>query len=383
MKILQLAKYPPTSSGGIEKLTSQYSKDLFNDQTRLDILCFQEHSKSRFEIYNSHTVYRARTLLKLFSVPISIHNLYFLKKVIENYEIIHLHLPNPLSIIYTLLTIKPWQKLSIHYHADVSHKFGSFLYDSLLKRILRRANGIIFTSNSLANTLDLSDVSLTRKIIPLYLSKSDFKEPYIDIIDDSLVKLSERKNILFVGRLVKYKCVDKLIKSFKKLIEKHDDINLILLGSGVESGRINNLITKLGLCEKIYSITNADDNTKKLFLSKAEFLVLPSTTPEEAFGYVQLEAMAFCTPVISFQIPRSGVSEINIDGKTGICLPISSNDDSQVLSLSSAMDILLSNKDMRDNYSVNCKKHASKFLSEKIIPDIQNYFDNLFKSNIN
>ena len=51
------------------------------------------------------------------STPFSIHNLYFLRKLSQSYDLIHVHLPNPLSVLYAL-SLPSDIKISVHFHAE-------------------------------------------------------------------------------------------------------------------------------------------------------------------------------------------------------------------------------------------------------------------------
>jgi rhamnosyl/mannosyltransferase len=72
--------------------------------------------------------------------------------------------------------------------------------------------------------------------------------------------------------------------------------------------------------------------------------VLPSVTRAEAFGIVQLEAMAAGLPVINTNID-SGVPGVCIDGRTGITVP-----PRDINLLTEAMQLLLGGKHLRARF---------------------------------
>jgi len=79
----------------------------------------------------------------------------------------------------------------------------------------------------------------------------------------------------------------------------------------------------------------------KAWMHAADALVLPSVTRAEAFGVVQLDAMASGTPVISTNV-ESGVPWVNRHGETGLVVT-----PGDVFALRRAIETLLADGPLR------------------------------------
>src|SRR5258706_59040 len=121
-----------------------------------------------------------------------------------------------------------------------------------------------------------------------------------------------RPIVLFLGRLVAYKGVDVLIKSVAPL-----PVHVVIAGDGPMMGAWKRLAAEQRDRAAVEFVGALGDDDVKAWMHAADMLVLPSITPAEAFGVVQLEAMASGTPVISTSV-ASGVPWVNRHDETGL-----------------------------------------------------------------
>lgn len=98
-----------------------------------------------------------------------------------------------------------------------------------------------------------------------------------------------------VGRLVKQKGQWHLLRVFKKLQKKDKKSRLIILGDGSLKKRLDRLIKKLGLENKVFFLGVVENVFP--YLRKSDCFVFPSLF--EGFGNAQIEALSQNLPVIS------------------------------------------------------------------------------------
>ncbi len=117
---------------------------------------------------------------------------------------------------------------------------------------------------------------------------------------------SNRKVVLYVGRLSVQKGIDNLIRAFKIVSKKNDDALLYIIGEGPELSNLINLSINLDLSDKVIFLGRVPDAEMEMLYSIANVFVMPSVS--EPFGIVALEAIASNVPTIVSS--QSGVSEI-------------------------------------------------------------------------
>jgi rhamnosyl/mannosyltransferase len=119
--------------------------------------------------------------------------------------------------------------------------------------------------------------------------------------------------VLGVGRLIYYKGFEYLVEAMRDI-----DARLLIIGEGPLRERLTTLARTLGIADRVTLLGTVQDAFP--YYQAADVFVLPSIARSEAFGLVQLEAMACGTPVVNTRLD-SGVPYVSIDGETGRTVP--------------------------------------------------------------
>jgi rhamnosyl/mannosyltransferase len=102
------------------------------------------------------------------------------------------------------------------------------------------------------------------------------------------------RRIVSLGRLVGYKGYDVLIRAMRDV-----DGQATIIGEGPLLPELQQLATELGVADRVHFVGRLGrDEIRQLFHS-AQVFAFPSVTEAEAFGIVQIEAMAAGLPVVN------------------------------------------------------------------------------------
>jgi teichuronic acid biosynthesis glycosyltransferase TuaC len=127
---------------------------------------------------------------------------------------------------------------------------------------------------------------------------------------------SEAKVLIFVGNLIKAKGVFELLSSFTKLASSRPNLYLIMVGTGSEQKKIENLIASATLDKRILLTGKVPHSEVSSLLSAADIFVFP--THNEGLPNALLEAMACGLPIVATR--AGGIPEVVTDRKSGILI---------------------------------------------------------------
>jgi rhamnosyl/mannosyltransferase len=160
--------------------------------------------------------------------------------------------------------------------------------------------------------------------------------------------------VLAVGRLVYYKGFEFLIQAMREV-----DASLIIAGTGPLYSKLRGITSECGLTDRVVFAGDVKDLTP--YYHASDVFVLPSVARSEAFGLVQLEAMACRKPVVNTRIP-TGISEASIDGLTGL-----SAQPADPSSLATALNKLLGDPELRYRLGDSARKRVeNEFTAERM-----------------
>ena len=299
------------------------------DKVELEVIVANHCDGGRFESLDGVRVQRLAASATIAGAPICLS----LPRAIwqAKADIVHVHLPHPTAILAYLACGAPGN-LICTYHSDIVRQqlLGSFIAP-LQEVAFRRAKAIIATSpNLLAGSRVLMSHRERCVVVPLGIQHAIYESPHSQRASE-LREIFRAPIILTVGRLVYYKGFSHLIQAMAHLQER---AVLLIIGDGPLRGVLAEEIEKLNLTGRVHLIGDVPDIIP--YYQACDIFVLPSIARSEAFGLVQLEAMACAKPVINTEIEGSGVPFVSIHGKTGLTVP-----PADATALANAMDHLL------------------------------------------
>jgi glycosyltransferase involved in cell wall biosynthesis len=186
--------------------------------------------------------------------------------------------------------------------------------------------------------------------------------------------LSERKKVLYVGRLVEWKRIDRLIQVLYSVCQKDPKLNvcLIIAGDGPMLGSLKKLVVDMNLEGKVFFLGSVKrSQLNDLFVSCDIYLTLQDLSN---LTNSLLEAMARGRCVVAGDI--GGTRNVIIDNDTGFLVPLH-----DIEEISSLVVKLLSNDDLRlligqrakmyaeNNFMIwsNRMKYELEWISKKVL----------------
>lgn len=155
---------------------------------------------------------------------------------------------------------------------------------------------------------------------------SDISVKDVDYINKEKIKselgIEDKKVVLHVGRLVKRKGVDYLIKAFAKLRNERDDTVLVIIGQGSCRDELMLLAENLNLEDSVYFMGYVEDELLSSYYLLCNVCVVPSITygMGDPWVFVVNEAMYFGKPVIVTDAVGALFDMIR-DGENGFIVP--------------------------------------------------------------
>lgn len=313
MKILELGKFYPPYRGGMETLLKIWAEGFVRRGATVDCVVANDSASTLHEETHGVRIHRLASYGSLFSV--SLCPAYPGSTRAHKADLWHAHFPNPLMDL-ACLRGDPKIPLVLTYHSDIVRQSSVMsLYRPLMQKLLARATRIVVaTPLHIEHSPWLPAWREKCEVIPFGIDLQEFaKTPENMKRAEALRQTSGGKPILLnIGRLVGYKGQSKLIDAVRQL-----DVAVWIIGTGPLERDLKSQAARLGIADRVKFWGDVADNELPSFFQACDIFVLPSITANEAFGLVQVEAMACGKPVVSCSL-KSGVPYVNQDGVTGL-----------------------------------------------------------------
>lgn len=314
MRVLHAYKvFVPDSEGGVVRVISDLA--VSREGLESSVLVARPRGATQSGEIRGVPVHFSGSLGSVMSMPISPAYLASFAKQARDVDLVVHHAPFPLTDLAIMAALPRDVALIVHWHADiVGRAVLRGMLTPLMHAVLRRANRIVVADDVLVES---------SPFLRPYRDKCTACRYGTDIAFWSGLSPSEKTEVeamrrqhprlvLGVGRLVAYKGFEYLIRALQ-----HVDATAIIVGEGPLEKDLSALARSLGVADRLRFAGRQSRDSLKLLMHAARMVAMPSISAAEAFGLVQIEAMAAGCPVINTMLPTA-VPHVARDGREGL-----------------------------------------------------------------
>jgi rhamnosyl/mannosyltransferase len=364
LHICHLGKYYPPAPGGIETHVRTLAQAQTELGARVSVFCIN-HGEGPTIVENDGPIEvtrfrRVGSALKLDFCPDLMQGL---KRV--QADILHLQVPNP-TMILAVLAARPKQPIVVTYHSDVvNQKLRAALFRPLERLAYRKVRLILSSSPVYAQGSGFLRAYPERlRVLPHGIDLEPYAHPSAEhqAVAERLRQEYRPGGPIWLcaGRMVYYKGFINAIRALQ-----HIEGRLLLIGDGPDEALLRAETKRLGLEDRVIFVGSVPHYLDIVpYYLAADAFWFPSNARSEAFGLVQVEAMASGCPVINTEIPHSGVSWVSPHEETGLTVPVN---DPQALA--NAARLLLNDRPLRDRLVLAAKRRTEDEFNHRVMAE--------------
>jgi phosphatidylinositol alpha-mannosyltransferase len=180
------------------------------------------------------------------------------------------------------------------------------------------------------------------------------------------VRHPNMKTIFYVGRLEDRKGVKFLLRAYNELSAKHDNIQLLIAGTGPDEKKLREYVNELKI-PRVTFLGFISDEEKIHQLHRADLFCSPARYGE-SFGIVLLEAMAAGTPIIA----GDNAGYVTTMKDTGSISLVNPQD---TIDFARRLELMIFNEDIR----LVWQKWAKNYVKQYDYKNIVSMYEDLYK----
>lgn len=325
-------------------------------------------------------------------------NIHFHEVNVPEYPLFH-YQPYELALSSKLVDMVKLHKIELlHVHYAIPHAYAGYMAKKMLEEdgislpmvttlhgtditlvgnhpfykpavtfSINNSDVVTSVSQSLkADTLRLFDLKREIHVVPNFIDTTKYTQS-ISNCQRNMLAANDEKIVTHVSNHRKVKRIDDVINIFYR-IQKVVKSKLIMVGQGPEREGAEDLVTKLGIEDKVLFLGESHEIDK--VLSYSDLFLLPSE--KESFGLAALEAMVNGVPVISTN--TGGLPEVNKHGFSGYLSNVGDVDEMAAYGIS-----ILQDEANLKKFKDNARKQSYIFDIYSVVP----LYEDLYREALN